>query len=83
MNHHITLKLINREDFKLLIALIQRSGFRVLKINSPELEVECYVDQFVLYLTDKYLGAEVVYHRPDLLVPEHPKRLANLEKVNA
>jgi hypothetical protein len=81
MNQHITLKLVNREDFKLLVSLIERSGFRLLSIDSQDLEVECHLDNFVLSLAEKYLAAEVIYHNTDIIIVDNARRQANLEKV--
>ena len=63
MNHHITLKLADADDFNHLLTLIKGSGFRLLRLDTQAMEIECVSDSFVLSLAEKYLDAAVMYHK--------------------
>lgn len=82
MNHHITLKLENSEDFDQLISLIRHSGFRLLDVDPEALSVECHVDDFVRSLAEKYLNAEVIYHKtPAVVIKDHIGSHPHLRKA--
>lgn len=82
MIHHITLKLVNGDDFKQLTTVIEGSGFKIFYLDSHALEVECQVDNFILSLVEKYLDAEVVYRKPSLVtIKDKLSREANLIKA--
>ena len=67
MYHHITLRLTNRDEFKQLLSVIEGSGFQVFRLDSPAMELECQLDNFLLSLVEKYLDAEVIYRKSSLV----------------
>ena len=81
MNHHITLSLENGDDFTHLVRLIEHSGFRLLRLDERNLEVECYLDNFILSIAEKYLDAIVVYHNSSVLSIHETTREDNLIKA--
>ena len=68
MNHHITLKLANADDFNQLVTVIEGAGYRLFSLDYQELVMECKVDSFILQLAEKYLDADVVYHKTQAVI---------------
>ena len=68
MNHHITLKLANADDFKQLVTVIEGAGYRLLSLDYQVLEMECKVDSLILQLAERYLDADVVYHKTPAVI---------------
>ena len=68
MNHHITLKLANADDFNQLVTVIEGAGYKLFNVDHQELKVECKVDSFLLSLAEKYLDAGVVYHKAPAVI---------------
>jgi hypothetical protein len=60
--HHITFTLHVAEDFHDLVRFIDGRGLRMPNIHHGDLTVECYVDDFILSIIEKYLSPGVVHH---------------------
>lgn len=82
MNHHITLKLENPEDFNQLLTLIRNSGFHMINVDSDSMAVECHVDDFIRSLAERYLDAQVVYHKaPAVIIKDTVGSHSHLRKA--
>ena len=63
MDKHVTMKLLNKEDFDSLMKVINSAGFKVLYADVLTLKIECHIDDFLLSLSQLYLDVEIFDHR--------------------
>ncbi len=59
--HHITLTLLSTEDFEFLLTVLGSGGFKMQNVQPAKLTVECYLDDFILALIEKFLECEIIY----------------------
>lgn len=71
--HHITLTLQSTEDFESLLTVLGSAGFKIQNVEHAQLTVECYLDDFILTLAEKFLRGEIIYH--NRISPVSPPRL--------